>query len=96
MVHGVARKIGRGLPKCEIQQEVENKNLQAKVRGTTKAAVLEGDSECPDIMAFSVYDTKPVNFLSTACSSLTWREKPRKYTTKMQGSILCCGLFDQK
>jgi hypothetical protein len=69
LVHGVARKNGRGLPKCVIQEEVENKNLQAKVRGTTKAAVLEGDSECPDIVAFSVYDIKPVNFLSTACSS---------------------------
>ncbi len=50
MVHGVAaRKSGRGLPKCIIQDEVTNKNLQAEVRGTTKAAVLEGDNECPTL-----------------------------------------------
>ena len=30
--------------------------------GNTKAAVLEGDVECPDLVAFSVYDTNPVNF----------------------------------
>ena len=70
MVHGVAKKSGRGLPKCIIQDEVTNKNLQAEVRGTTKAAVLEGDNECPNIVAFSVYDKKQVNFLSTACHSL--------------------------
>jgi hypothetical protein len=52
MVHGVAKKSGRGLPKCIIQDEVTNKNLQAEVRGTTKAAVLEGDNECPNIVAF--------------------------------------------
>ncbi len=66
------------MPKCIVQDEVENKNLQAKVRGTTKAAVLEGDSEYPDIMAFSVYDTKPVNFLSTACTCLHWKEKKQE------------------
>jgi hypothetical protein len=84
MVHGVAaRKSGRGLPKCIIQDEVINKNLQAEVRGTTKAAVLEGDNECPNIVAFSVFDTKPVNVLSTACTSLQWKEKTKKYLTKM-------------
>jgi len=92
MVHGVARKKGRGLPKCIIQDEVTNKNLQAEVRGTTKAAVLEGDNECPNIVAFSVYDTRPVNFLSTACTSLHWctgRKRQKTYLTKMQGSRYC-------
>jgi hypothetical protein len=55
------------------------------VRGTTKAAVLEGDSECPDIVAFSVYDTKHVNFLSTACTSLHRREKTKKVFDKNAG-----------
>ncbi len=85
MVHGVARKSGRGVPKCIIQDEVTNKNLQAQVWGTIKAAVLEGDTECPNIVAFSVYDTKPVNFLSTACTSLQWKEKTKKVYDKEAG-----------
>jgi hypothetical protein len=36
IVYGVAMKSGRSLPKCIIQDEVENKNLQAMVQGTTK------------------------------------------------------------
>jgi hypothetical protein len=64
MVHGITRKAARGLLSIIIQEE-KNKNSAALVRGTTKAAVLEGDPECPNIVAFSVYDQKPVNFLST-------------------------------
>jgi len=85
MVHGVARKSGRGLPRCIIQEKEQNRNLQTKVHGTTKAAVWGGDSECPDIVAFSVYDTKPVNFLSTACTSLKWKEKTKNVFDKDAG-----------
>jgi hypothetical protein len=45
------------------------------MRGKTKANVLEGDPDCKDLAAFSVYDTKPVHFLSTTCTSLSWKEK---------------------
>jgi hypothetical protein len=44
MVHGVCRKEGRGIPACVFQKEVK-RNEQAAVRGTTKAAVMEGDPE---------------------------------------------------
>ena len=47
-----------------------------------KAAVLKGDPDCPELVAFSVYDTKPVHFLSTACTSLNWVEKTRKVFDK--------------
>jgi len=77
MTHGVARKPGRGVPDFVIQQEVK-KNQESTVRGTTKAGVLEGDPKCPDIVAFSYYDSKPVNFVSTACTTLDWTEKSRK------------------
>jgi hypothetical protein len=70
LCHAVARKSGRGLLKSVIQEEVKNKKQQEKVRGTTKAAVLTGDPENPDLVAFSVYDTKPVHFLSMACTGL--------------------------
>jgi len=45
------------------------------VRGLTKAAVLEGDKLCPNLVAFSVYNTKPVHFLSMSCTSLKWVER---------------------
>jgi hypothetical protein len=61
-----------------LQKEVVKKSEQAAVRGTTKAAVLEGDPECRDLVAFSVYDTKPVHFLSMACTDLSWKEKTKK------------------
>ena len=34
------------------------------MRGTVKAAVLEGDPKCPNLVASSVYDAKRVHYLS--------------------------------
>ncbi len=48
------------------------------MRGATKAVALTDDPKVPDLVAFSVYDTKPVNFLSMACMGLKWIEK-RKF-----------------
>ncbi len=79
MVHSVARKSGRGLPKVVVQEEIKNAKEAEKVRGTTKAAVLEGDPDCPQLVAFSVYDTKPVHFLSMAATSLKWIEKSKRF-----------------
>jgi hypothetical protein len=82
LCHGVMRKSGRGLPNCVIQEEVKNKKEQEKIRGTPKAAVLTDDLECPQMVAFSVYDTKPVHFLSMACTGLKWIEKKKKVFDK--------------
>jgi hypothetical protein len=89
MVHGVCRASGRGLPACIIQKEETKKEEQERVRGKTKAAVLEGDPACPNLVAFSVYDTKkPVNFLSTACANLIWKEKTKKVYDKVSGTMV--------
>ena len=56
---------------------MKNKKQQALVRGTVKAAVLEGDPECPNLVASSVYDTKPVHFLSMICDSIKWIVKEK-------------------
>ena len=61
LVNGVTRKGMRGLPKCVLQDEVVLRSAQINVRGTVKAAVLEGDDDCPNLIACSVYDTKPVH-----------------------------------
>ena len=58
------------------------------VRGTVKAAVLKGDSHCPDFVACSVYHTKPVNFLSMCTESIQWVEKRRKVFDKSVNQIV--------
>jgi hypothetical protein len=67
LVAGVCRKGGRGFPEAVLQEEVKSRTEQITVRGTVKAAVLEGDDSCPNLVAVSVYDTKPAYFLSMSC-----------------------------
>ena len=38
----------------------------------TKAAILNGDPKCPDLIASSVYDTKPVHYLIMSSGELRW------------------------
>ena len=45
---------------------------QGAVRVTVKAAVLEGDPGCPNLVESSVYDTKPVQYLSMVSESVEW------------------------
>ena len=78
MLHGVTRVNGRGLPKSIIQEQVTTTNELKTCTGRTKAAVITGDSECPALIAFSVYDTKPVHFLSTVATEIKWVRKDRK------------------
>jgi hypothetical protein len=75
---------GHGTPSCVLQKEVK-KNEQASVRGRTRAAVLEGNPDCADLVAYSVYDRKPVHSLSTACTSLCWKEKSKQVYDKDAG-----------
>ena len=67
---GVVQKAMHGLPKCIYQEEQKIKEKLLMVRGTVKAAVLKGDKQCPDLVAASVYDTKPVHFLLMACKKM--------------------------
>ena len=55
-----------GVPKSILQEEIKNVKQQMRVRGMTMAAVLTDDPECPNLVAFFVYDMKPVYFLSMA------------------------------
>jgi hypothetical protein len=77
LIAGVTRKGGRGLPGSVLQEEEKNKDRQLGVRGTVKAAVLLGDAGCPGLVANSVYDTKPVHFLSMICEEIKWIKKHR-------------------
>ena len=78
LCHGVTRKGMCGIPSSVKQEEVKNCKEQIRVRGTVKSAILEGDPSCPNLVAASVYDTKPVQMLSMTCKELKWnrQEKP--------------------
>lgn len=80
---GVVRKGGRGLPECVLQADAKNKAELRQVRGTCKAAVLKGDSKCPDMLAVSVYDSKPVYFLSMIHEKIEWVQKMRLTFSKL-------------
>jgi hypothetical protein len=53
-------------------------SIEATTRGTVKAAVLEGDPDCPNLVAVSVYDTKPVHFITMVSECIEWVTKSRK------------------
>ena len=86
-LHGVTRKGKRGLPLCVIQDEVQSKVEQEKVRGTVLAAELVGDPTCPSLLAVSVYDTKPVHFLTMMAEKIFWEEKVRKVYDRTKGKM---------
>jgi hypothetical protein len=60
------------------EEEVKNRNEQMKVKGTVKAAVLKGDDDCVNLVAVSVYNTKPVHFLLMSCELVEWITKEQK------------------
>jgi hypothetical protein len=62
--HGVVRPHGRGMPPQIVQMEEKNVAQAERLRGTTKAVRMIDSRNCPDLLAASVYDTKPVHLLS--------------------------------
>ena len=78
MKYGVTRPSLRGIPPAIKQDELSKKKDLEKVRHTVKAAILKGDEVCKDLVSISVYDTKPVYFLSNALEGIHWMRKERK------------------
>ena len=79
----MCRVADRRLPSCVIQQDAKGEKNTEAARGTVRAAVLKDDSKVKDLIAFSVYDSKPVHFLSSAATSLKWLKKTKRvYDTK--------------
>ncbi len=72
LAHGVAQTHGRGVPPSVIQKEEPNLKKAEKLRGMTKAARLVYNPICPDVLAVSTYDTKPVHLLSMAADLVKW------------------------
>ncbi len=58
---------------------MKNKNEGERLRGATKMARLVSLMKCPDLLAASGYDTKPVHYLlSTAADCVEWRTLQKK------------------
>ena len=76
LVAGVARA-SRGVPKVVMQHIEKDKKKALALKGTVKAAVLEGDNRCPQLVACSFYDSKPVHFISMIADSIEWITKER-------------------
>ena len=60
------------IPTSILHFEQQSIKYQIKFRGTVKASLLEGDTACPNLVAYSIYDTNPVNYLSMVCDTLKW------------------------
>jgi len=84
MMHGVTRTHNRGLPTKVIQKEGTNKKACQELRGTVLAAVLKGDDGNPNLLACSIYDTKPVHILSSANVDVKWIVKTKKCMKKQK------------
>ena len=88
MVHGVCRASKWGLPKSVILPEVKGKTNIAKARGMVKAVVIKGDSKVENLVSFSVYDTKPVHFLSMDATLLKWERNQKKIYNSSQNRMI--------
>jgi len=87
MFLGVVRTHNRGLPKDIIQKEGKNKNECRELRGTTKAAFLQGDDTTPKLLSCSIYDTKPVHLITSANTDIKWVVKNKKCGTRTKNNM---------
>ena len=86
-LHGVTRNSGRGYPESLLQEEVTNKKYQEKARGAVRSAELVSDKDCLPLVVVSVYDTKPVHFLTMVAENICWEEKEREVYDRVKGAM---------
>ncbi len=78
LAHGVPQTNGCGIPMSIIQKEAKNKDCAEKLCKTMKAARLANLSGFTDMLAVSMYDTKPVHILKMVAESVDWIARERK------------------
>ena len=88
LVSGITRNNGHGIPCCVLQQPCEKKADVTTMRGLVKAAVLEGDNDCPELVSMSLYDNEPVHFISMACDSVKWVERKRSVWNQVERKMV--------
>ena len=67
-----------GIPPSVFQVEQKSRKYHIKVCGNVKTELLEGYNDCPNLVACSIKDTKPVHYFSMVCDTikLVVMEKP--------------------
>ena len=76
--HGVCRSSGQGLPSSIMMDNLFNKEQREALIGITKVAFLHTNHDCPNIIAFYIFDQKPMYFLSTTMKNVTWLSSQKK------------------
>ena len=56
------------------------------MRVTFCAAKLVSDNMCPSLITVSVYDTKPIHFLTMEAEKIKWEEKTQNVNDKGKGN----------
>ena len=70
------------MPTRVLQEELLKRDSQLSVCDTIKVTKIVGDSGCPEMCAVSVYDTKPMHFLTMYNREIKWIKKKRKVFNK--------------
>ena len=71
-IHSITRTDNRRFPKHVLQLELKNIRLFDKKGNTENVAVLEGDISIEYLVAISLYDSRPIYFLSNVIPDATW------------------------
>ena len=77
-MQGVIRASGRGVPKIVKQDIAKKKSAHEAARGTTKVAVLKGDTHSENLLVGSCVDQKVYYMISTAAEFIVWVVKEKK------------------
>ena len=81
-IHVVTCKEGREVPACVRQFEVKDEKILEAVRNAVQVAVLGGDKQIDNLVAFSFYDSKLVYFLSMVVPEIKWDMCGKKIFSK--------------
>jgi hypothetical protein len=84
----VTRTSGKGIPEDFVMTGELDPAKADKRRGESKCAILKEDLNCPDLIACSVYDTKPVHMLSTIAKTVDWTIMQRKVYSAGSNSMV--------
>ena len=89
-------KFGLLILDSSIQEELQNPAAQHAVIGTVKAAILDGDPACPNLIDASVYEIKPAHYLSMVSELIERTEKEKEmYSAKTIIIIIKSNLISQ-